>query len=345
MISSKILELRKNKNISQEELAKVLNASRQAISKWERGESYPDIDKLRDLAIYFGVSIDYLLDYDIESTSVNSFIDRLEKAIDINQYDISEEEITSIVSKNSNNFNLLLHIVCYLFEAKSLNLSIEYSKKCINIYQANEIGVTINDLRKVIVFAYILKEEYGLAKKYIEDNHIVDCDIELAECEINLGNLDKTNEIISNDFLKSVINLTDDVYVQIRLLLKTNKVIEAYDLIKWSLSFVDSLKKDENLFFEGVYFLNLFKIVCEHHLNLDYLPTLNYLKENYNQLFVKKYDTKSLKYYEGEKVSFLTLLTDVKTTLEQGLKLYRDNDIFVDIEFVYKEMFGGMNNE
>ena len=58
---TRIAEIRKNNNKSQEELAEILNTSRQAISKWERGETYPDIDRLKMLASYFNVSIDFCI--------------------------------------------------------------------------------------------------------------------------------------------------------------------------------------------------------------------------------------------------------------------------------------------
>ena len=54
-------ELRKQKGISQESLAEYMNLSVQAISKWECGQSYPDITFLPILAEYYQVSIDYLL--------------------------------------------------------------------------------------------------------------------------------------------------------------------------------------------------------------------------------------------------------------------------------------------
>ncbi|MDU7954642.1 MAG: helix-turn-helix transcriptional regulator [Clostridium perfringens] len=58
---NKLKELRKEKNISQEQLAKELNISRQAISKWESGKAYPDIDNLILLRKIFGVSLDELI--------------------------------------------------------------------------------------------------------------------------------------------------------------------------------------------------------------------------------------------------------------------------------------------
>lgn len=65
-IGEKIYNLRKKKNMSQEELASVLNVSRQTISKWETGESNPDIDKIVPLCNFFEISTDeFLKDRDI----------------------------------------------------------------------------------------------------------------------------------------------------------------------------------------------------------------------------------------------------------------------------------------
>jgi transcriptional regulator with XRE-family HTH domain len=63
----KLQLLRKSKGLSQEQLASQIATSRQAISKWELGESMPDIDNLLHLSKFFNVSTDYLLNDDIES--------------------------------------------------------------------------------------------------------------------------------------------------------------------------------------------------------------------------------------------------------------------------------------
>jgi transcriptional regulator with XRE-family HTH domain len=57
----KLQELRKNRGITQEELAEALYVSRTAISKWESGRGYPSIDSLKELSNYFSVTIDELL--------------------------------------------------------------------------------------------------------------------------------------------------------------------------------------------------------------------------------------------------------------------------------------------
>lgn len=63
-LNEKILELRKQKGLTQEELAEALFVSRTAISKWESGRGYPSIDSLKALSKFFGVSVDTLISGD-----------------------------------------------------------------------------------------------------------------------------------------------------------------------------------------------------------------------------------------------------------------------------------------
>ena len=70
MIGEKIAELRRQNNMSQEELAERLGISRQSVSKWESGQSLPDIEKLPILSDLFHVSIDYLVKEDTVPATV-----------------------------------------------------------------------------------------------------------------------------------------------------------------------------------------------------------------------------------------------------------------------------------
>lgn len=60
-IKDKLLELRKVNRLSQEALANKLGISRQAISKWESGSSFPDLENLVELSRLYEVSLDYLM--------------------------------------------------------------------------------------------------------------------------------------------------------------------------------------------------------------------------------------------------------------------------------------------
>lgn len=60
-VSKQLIHLRNVKGISQEELASLMNVTRQAVSKWENDQTLPDSEKIIRLSEIFGVSTDYLL--------------------------------------------------------------------------------------------------------------------------------------------------------------------------------------------------------------------------------------------------------------------------------------------
>lgn len=75
----KIIQLRKKHHYTQQEVADKLNVSNKTISRWETGESYPDIEMLQNLALLYHVTTDYLLNdhenfIDIHKTDITRFI-------------------------------------------------------------------------------------------------------------------------------------------------------------------------------------------------------------------------------------------------------------------------------
>lgn len=69
-IGKKIMDLRKKKGLSQEELAEKVGVARQTISKWELGETSPDLKQAKELSKIFNVSLDELTDNDIKDVLV-----------------------------------------------------------------------------------------------------------------------------------------------------------------------------------------------------------------------------------------------------------------------------------
>lgn len=80
--NEKLIELRKSKGLSQDELGQRLGVSRQTISKWELAQSYPDFQRLVLLSDYFGLSLDALVkDIDVQ---------------DVREKNLSEQQISDI---------------------------------------------------------------------------------------------------------------------------------------------------------------------------------------------------------------------------------------------------------
>lgn len=76
-LPEKLTYLRKQKGLTQSDLAETLNVSRQAISRWEVGTAAPSTDNLKMLSNLYGVSVDYLLNDNANDVSIDSENHRL----------------------------------------------------------------------------------------------------------------------------------------------------------------------------------------------------------------------------------------------------------------------------
>ena len=67
MFKDNLIQLRKMRQMTQEDIADKLNVTRQTVAKWESGDTLPDLDKCRILADLFGVTLDDLANYESEN--------------------------------------------------------------------------------------------------------------------------------------------------------------------------------------------------------------------------------------------------------------------------------------
>ena len=102
-IGNKLYELRKSKNLSQEELADKLNVTRQTISKWETNQSTPDFDKIIPLCEIYGISADELLK-GIKNETIEAQNDSLDNTavIDTQYFNSKLGVQISIINKDGN---------------------------------------------------------------------------------------------------------------------------------------------------------------------------------------------------------------------------------------------------
>ncbi len=98
--NEKLLEMRKKQGLSQEELGMELQVSRQTISKWEAGQSYPDFQRLVMLSDYFNITLDEL----VKNIDVQ----------DIRERNLTDEKISSIFLDVERVKNICSDIIKYL---------------------------------------------------------------------------------------------------------------------------------------------------------------------------------------------------------------------------------------
>lgn len=80
-LGQKLKRIRSKFGLSQEQLAKIMNVSRQAITKWENDNGLPDVSNLKELSKVFGLTVDYLLD---DNNSLPALF--MKKELDKNKY-------------------------------------------------------------------------------------------------------------------------------------------------------------------------------------------------------------------------------------------------------------------
>lgn len=111
-ISQVIVNKRKEKGITQDELASYIGVSKASVSKWETGQSYPDVTFLPQLATYFNISIDELMDYkpQMRKEDIRQLYKRLSADFASKPVDEVMEECRQIVKKYYSCFPLLLQM-------------------------------------------------------------------------------------------------------------------------------------------------------------------------------------------------------------------------------------------
>lgn len=139
----KLVSLRKGKGMSQEQLAEKLGVSRQAISRWESGESTPDMLNLLGLCECFQVSSDYLLHDDYESDA------------DIPLVKQKEEEIVEVKLKKKTMH--LISAFCFLITTFCAIIGIVISQNDIQ-YAVTGFWAGLAAVNTVVQFALYLKK-------------------------------------------------------------------------------------------------------------------------------------------------------------------------------------------
>ncbi|MBQ7645867.1 MAG: helix-turn-helix transcriptional regulator [Clostridia bacterium] len=144
-LSENVKKLRRERELSQETLAERLGVSPQSVSKWERGENFPDITLLPVIANFFGVSVDTLLGTNEieEAERIKAIVEKL------GYYDIHymrkelAEESETALADHPGSFELMAWVVYAKFDtdpARSIELGEYVLENCTDSGARNRVG-------------------------------------------------------------------------------------------------------------------------------------------------------------------------------------------------------------
>ena len=135
--------LRLEKNLTQEKLSDFLGVSFQSISKWERGDTYPDITMLPSIASFFNVSVDELLGVD-KAKKEEDVKRLLEEHDNFTDNKLIKESIYNLKEKYPNDFRVQLRYMGYLI---NFDNAIQNTKKIESLYQNIQSNCTKDHIR------------------------------------------------------------------------------------------------------------------------------------------------------------------------------------------------------
>lgn len=171
-------KLRKSKGLTQEDLADFLGMSFQAISKWERNETYPDITMLPTIASFFGVTVDSLLGTDMieKEKRINEYRENYSRLISKGKTSQARDMLKTAISEFPGNYDLLskyLNALIYAQYDDSYLLSIKAEVQ--RIYDNIQNYCTVDSIR-------IWTKK--LMCRYLRDLSLIkNSDVDIAEAE------------------------------------------------------------------------------------------------------------------------------------------------------------------
>lgn len=308
----KLSELRKSNNMTQEELAKILNVTNAAVSKWESGFSYPDIMLLPKLATIFKTSIDSLFGLNLRHETSIEIKEEVLKLLKNKSFIEAINYLDHSLIKYPNDIELNLLMAKVLVTAglnqreqdlSLVNKALYYYDKV--MYLDNE-GIYLDQIIQNKSFALTTLGKYDEALELLESMKNDKYIIEIAKCYYKKGNFEKAMKLLQEYLGKIAFNFSELANILKENFEKLGLNEEAYDVLKLSAIFRESFTINN--------VVNYFDfLVSKDYLEVAlYAYKLEKIDEMYTYLhkaieYAKKYDENPN--CEVGKVKFLTGLT------------------------------------
>lgn len=226
---------RKELNLTQAQIAEYVGVSRAAVSKWEKGQSYPDITLLPKLAKFFNTSIDALLGYKPQMTKeqIKQTYLQLSKKFSEKPFEEVENEIESLLKE---------YYACFPFVLKMAQLYINYLTKspdrektltrivqlCTQVKTHSEDLSLIREARVFEAMSYLQlgKAEEVLELLGSEIENPLDTNNLVASAYQMLGNMQKAKEIIQVSYYQNLLQLISYATISMVMELENGDYVE-----------------------------------------------------------------------------------------------------------------------
>ena len=338
-LATNISKFRKEKKLTQEKLAQLLNVTFAAVSKWERGVATPDLYLIAQMANIFNVSVDKLIGYNVKNNGFDAMVKELDKTVKDNNYPKSIELCEEIVYRYPNNFDAFHYSAQAFFYVGTKTNNKEYIRKSIELLQHALILVPTESespekneitIQGEIAQSYLFLEENDKAIEIFKKhnvNGIYDPLIAYSTMQKKNFKIDEVKPYLSRAYSSSLNTIVDTMHSFSNYYEAIKEYDNGIQALKWLINILDSLKIDEKkiTFFDKVKVASFSKISVLYYLNKD-------LKNAKDNLYKAYY--LALKFDETPNYNS----TNIKYVIEKSDDIYIDGLATTALDAIYKQI-------
>lgn len=274
-LSENIKRLRKERKLTQEQLAEVLGVTVGAVYKWESNLCYPELRLIMEMADFFNVSVDYLLGYEMKDNSVQATIDRLNNYI--NNSDINGiEEAEKALIRYPNNF-----MIVYLSATMNLVMGGAYldKKYSIRAYELYETALLLIDqnsmpwVSDITIYSMMSQAKImsGSADEGVEilkahNKEGVFNDIIGLSLAAYCKKYDEAVPFLSLTIIKIFRDISEAVYGYVAVFCSKKQYDKAEEVLLWGMKYMENIRVDKKVSIVDKYISDLLAVLAYVYL-------------------------------------------------------------------------------
>lgn len=250
-----IRQLRKERGLTQEQLAEVMGVSIPAISKWETGQSAPELGAVVALADFFSVSVDCLVGHQVRRKGLDEMLEELEALQQSGDFHSARDMAERILRSYPNHYeavdacaNVYYAIFIHTQEEDAIFRSLELVQRLFPLVDQNP-KANEYELRWRLANHYELMDDYASAMQYYEKGNLSGSqNRNIARCLVREGRSAEGLKLLSKEILAGVYRTFHDVSLLIEIHQTNNQPEKAVAATQWGIDLVRGLPAENTLF-------------------------------------------------------------------------------------------------
>lgn len=247
-LSANISKLRKERSMTQEQLAEALGVTFASVSKWERGIARPELDLLAEMADLFEVSIDTLIGHNLSVDRMETLIAQMEKAVDDRDEETAESLCKIILRNYPNNSraveacsNGYYNLYIYTSKKPYMECCITQTKRLMSLKQGEPERERLERINYLGI-QYDHLEQWDTAKEYYEQCNVSgSSDASIANCLLKQGKPQEAVSTLSNTLAESVFHQFQIVNILADSWIALGETEKACSVLEWMYTIMVSL--------------------------------------------------------------------------------------------------------